>query len=424
MEVVVQFDAKAEGQKGALDGIRVLDFGRFLAAPHCALQLQCMGADVIKIERPVVGDDGRAFGYFYREGFGGYFLQQNWGKKSLSVNLKDPRGVDIVKQLVKCSDVVVENFRPGTMEALGLGYKELSDINPRLVMCSISAYGQTGPYALKPGFGSLVEALACLPELTGEPDGAPMPTLLPVADLQAASQATGAICAALFHRERTGLGQYIDVALLDCVFEMHEWAIQQYVGSKGEIQMTRRGLKDPWTVPWGHFKIGDGSYIVLNCANEKLWGNLCKLLGKPELAKDPRFNSNEARQRHKDEVYRLIDEWMGSIHSRDEALKALREQDIPCEPVQNVAEMVNHPQIRARGMLRKMDHPILGEVTMVNVAPKMSLTPMEISGVAPLLGQHNREVLQGVLGYTLDEISRLEDERVLYSEPLVRELSS
>jgi crotonobetainyl-CoA:carnitine CoA-transferase CaiB-like acyl-CoA transferase len=273
-----------------LEGIRVLDFGRVLAGPHAALLLASVGAEVIKIERPAVGDDSRANGYLYPDGTSAYFMQQNWAKMSLALDLKKSGAIEICRELVRLSDVVIENFRPGTMEALGLGWETLSELNTRLIMCAISAYGQTGPHARLPGYGSLAEARAGIPEMTGEPDGPPMPSVVPVADSMAASHAFGAICAALFARERTGRGEYIDIALLDCAFETHDWPVQMYLASNGEIQLTRRGMVDRALVPWGYFKTSNG-YVGMLASNDSLWHRLSVLMGQPDLADDDAWES-------------------------------------------------------------------------------------------------------------------------------------
>ena len=405
---------------GLLSGVRVLDFGRVFAGPHAALLLGSLGAEVIKIERPVYGDDSRANGYLFPHGISGYFMQQNWGKKSLSLNLKEPQAKAIVERLVERSDVLIENFRPGTMAGLGLAWEDLGRLNPRLVMCSISAFGQTGPDASRAGYGAIAEARAGIPEMTGEPDGPPMPTVLPIADAMAASHAFGAICAALYSRERTGKGEYLDIALLDCAVEMHDWGIQQFLGSRGAINPTRRGLFDQSIVPWGYFK-GRGGWICLIVSNDSFWGNLARLMTRPELADDPRYATVEARAKNHVDVYHLVSEWISSFEDADEALAVLQAADLPADRLQSIAEVAKDSQLRARNMFLEIEHPLLGPLTVLNTAIRSEAAWSGLTGLPPLLGQHNEEVLRS-LGYSVDGVRQLYDQGVLYREPLVDEL--
>ncbi|MEA2635781.1 MAG: hypothetical protein QOH92_2548 [Chloroflexota bacterium] len=413
--------AVGEGRpNGLLSGVRVLDFGRVFAGPHAALLLRSLGAEVIKVERPVRGDDSRANSYLYPQGISGYFMQQNWGKKSLSLNLKQPQAKDVVQKLVKDSDVLIENFRPGTMAKLGLGWEDLWRLNPRLVMCSISAFGQTGPDSSRAGYGAIAEARAGIPEMTGEPDGPPMPTVLPIADAMAASHAFGAICAALYSRERTGKGEYLDIALLDCAVEMHDWGIQQFLGSRGGMNPTRRGLFDRSIVPWGYFKVR-GGWICLIVSNDSFWGKLGRLMTRPELADDPRYATVEARAQHHVDVYRLVSEWISSFADPDEVLAMLQAADLPADRLQSIAEVVKDSQLRARNMFLDVTHPLLGPLTVLNTAIRSEAASSGLTGLPPLLGQHNEEVLRG-LGYSVDEVRQLYDQGIIYREPLVDDL--
>jgi crotonobetainyl-CoA:carnitine CoA-transferase CaiB-like acyl-CoA transferase len=398
-----------------LSGIRVLDFGRVLAAPHCALLLGSLGAEVIKIERPLHGDDSRANGYLYPQGISGYFMQQNWGKKSVSVDLKRPEAIGVVKRLVSHSDVVIENFRPGTMEKLGLGWEALHRINPRLIMCSISAFGQTGPDARRPGYGALAEGRAGIPTMTGEPDGPPMPTSIPIADALAASHAFGAICAALYSRTRTGTGEYIDIALLDCAVEMHDWGIQQFLSSGGALRPTRRGMFDRSIVPWGYFQAGDG-WICLIVSNDAFWRKLARLMGRPELGDNPDYSTVEARARNNIEVYRVVSDWIASYPDADRLLAVLQAADLPADRLQTIDEVVQDPQLRARHMFLEADHPVLGKLKVMNTALRFRESESGLSGLPPQLGQHNQQVLKS-LGYTEAELEDLYRTGALYREP-------
>src|SRR5262245_16357317 len=357
-----------------LAGVRVLDFGRVLAAPHCARWMRDMGADVIKIERPVDGDDTRKDPYVYEHGLSAGFMQQNWGKRSVSMDLRRPEARPIIDGLVRRTDVAVENFRPGTMERLGLGYERLKGINPRLIMCSISAYGQTGPHAQRPGYGKLLESVAAVAELTGERDGPPMPTLLPIADNVAAGMALGAIGAALYYREKTGIGQYIDIALLDAVFQCQDMAVQQFLASKGRMRMTRSGTRDSLWVPSGIHKGNDG-WVMIKCVESDAgWAAIARAIGREDMITDPRYSTFEQRRERKDEVYAIIDAWVQSFTSVDEVEDLMVKAGVPCARVNDIEHAIEHPQIRARRMLVERQHPTLGPMPIMNSGLNFSAT--------------------------------------------------
>jgi crotonobetainyl-CoA:carnitine CoA-transferase CaiB-like acyl-CoA transferase len=396
-----------------LSGILVLDFGRVVAGPHTA-QLMCdMGAEVLKIERPRYGDDTRMDPFIYEEGLSAAFMQQNWGKKSLSIDLRHEGSKPIIERLVQRADVIIENFRPGVMDKMGFGYERLREINPRIVLCSVSAYGQDGPYAKRSGYGPIAEAVAAIPELSGETDGPPMPTVVPIADNMASALALGAVCAALYSRERTGHGEHVDIALLDAAFQMHDMAIQQYLASGGEVQMTRRGLRDVTWVPWGFFEAADG-WIVIMAGNESIWRILATTMGREDMLEDVRYADFEARSEHRDEVYGVVEAWVASFASAAEIVDRLAEVGVPCERVNDVAHAVEHPQIKARNMLVDMTHPRLGPMKVVNSGIKFAHSSADIHGLPPDLGEHNREILVDMLGYTPEDVDQLHEDGVLY----------
>lgn len=396
-----------------LSGVRVLDFGRVVAGPHTA-QLMCdMGAEVIKIERPKLGDDTRMDPYIYEEGLSAAFMQQNWGKKSLSIDMRKDEAKPIIERLVEMSDVVIENFRPGVMERMGFGYNRLRDINTKIILCSVSAYGQTGPYSMRAGYGPIAEAVAAIPELSGEPGGPPMPTVVPIADNMAAGLAFGAICAALYGRERSGVGEHIDIALLDAAFQMHDMAIQQYLASGGEVRMTRRGLRDVTWVPWGFFEAVDG-WLAIMAGNEPIWRALAQAMGREDMLVGDRYEGYEARSLHKDEIYPAVEEWVKSFRSADEIVALLAVAGVPCERVNDIAQAVAHPQIRARGMLVDLTHPKLGPMKVVNSGIRLTNSSADVRGLPPDLGEHNREIVTGLLGYDASEVDQLHRDGVLY----------
>lgn len=404
-----------------LEGIRALDFGRVLAGPHCAHLLCVMGAEVIKIERPVSGDDSRQDPYVFEPGLSGAFMQTNWGKRSLSIDLRHPDSKAIILDLVAKADVVVENFRPGVMKRLGLDYERLSSVNPRLVMCSISAYGQTGPYADRVGYGPIAEAVAAIPEVTGEPDGPPMPTQYPIADNLAAALAATAVCAALFWRDRSGHGQYIDVSLLEAAFQGQDQAFEWYLGSKGRRRMTRRGLREVTYVPSGFFEGKDG-WVIVMCGNESMWPALASAMGRADMIADARYDTFQHRFEHREEVYGVVEQWVRGFDSIREVIDTLAVAGIPCDRVNNVEQAIDHPQVRARDLLIEREHPTLGKMTILNSGLHFSRTAADPVGTPPFLGQHNREILVQLLGRSDAEVDGLTAAGVLYEEPGLRAL--
>jgi crotonobetainyl-CoA:carnitine CoA-transferase CaiB-like acyl-CoA transferase len=399
----------------ALEGLLVLDFGRVLAAPHAAQFMADLGADVIKIERPKYGDDTRFDPYIYEPGLSGAFMQQNWGKKSLSIDLRHEAAKPVIEALIRTADVLIENFRPGVMERMGFGWDAVHDINPRLVMCSVSAYGQDGPYSQRPGYGPLAEAIAGIPDMGGEPDGPPMPTVLPIADNMAAAMAFGAICAALLYRHRSGEGQYVDISLLDAAFQMHDIATQRYLASGGQEEMRRRGLRDVTWVPWGFFKGADG-WVCIMCGNESIWPPLARAMGREDMIEDPRFDTFEHRYEHRDEVYAIIEEWVAGFDGIQEIVELLNEAGVPTGPVNTIGQAVRDPQIRARNMLKAFEHPQLGEIEVVNSGLRLSATATDVHGLPPYLGEHNREIVVNIAGFPEEEYERLVELGVLYRD--------
>ena len=399
--------------KGLLRGIKVVEFGQFVAGPHTTLLLSSLGAEVIKVERPIYGDGGRGIGFFDKSGVSGFFTQQNCGKKSISVNLKHPEGLKAIYNLCIKSDIIVENFRPGSMERLGLGYEKLSKRNPGLIMCSISAYGQTGPYSTRPGFGPLVEALGGVTELTGDPNSTPVQTRYMIADNIAADKAVGAICASLFDRTRTGKGQCIDISLLDCIVEGDEATLQHYLWSKGEKKLTRRGKTDDTVVPFGIFQISD-RHIAIHCATDENWGKLCNAINRMDWLTDERFSNLENRRINRKDVYGFLNEWFSKKNNAIKTVKYLQQNGVPCELAQRVDEVAEDPQINSRNMFVEKEIPGLGTKKIVNVAYKINPSNAFLSGVPPSLGEHT-ELILSELGYSTEEIKKLYSDKVVYS---------
>ncbi|CAM3145348.1 CaiB/BaiF CoA transferase family protein [Janthinobacterium lividum] len=400
-------------QAQLLKGIRVVDYSHFLAGPYVSRCLAALGAEVIKVERPKVGDAGRSHPYFI-EGQSGYFLQQNMGKKGLCVDVKDPRGLELMKKLVRESDVLVENYRPGTLKKLGLGYEELSAENPGLVYCSVSAFGQTGVDSDRAGFGLIAEAKSGAMDLIGHPGEMPPLFRMPVADMYAGAHGVAAVCAALLGRHGTGRGQHIDIALYDCMLSMHDFAAQFHTLSGGKEVVKRSGHYLPQSTVYGVFPAKDGCLVIAAQVDDS-WKRLARLIGGEALAEDRRFSHAASRNAHGSEAIALVKSWT-EVRNLEDCLAALDQAGVPCARVQSIAQALADPHIKSRGMLLEQHHSQLGPITMLNVPFNFSDVEPHAMDVAPLLGQHNSEIAFD-LGYSDTEISAMQRDGVLYSEP-------
>jgi crotonobetainyl-CoA:carnitine CoA-transferase CaiB-like acyl-CoA transferase len=395
-----------------LTGIRVIDYSHFLAGPHMSRCLAAMGAEVIKVERPKEGDAGRAHGYF-KDGQSGYFLQQNMGKQGLCIDLKDKRGLAMLQELVKTADVFVENYRPGALEKLGLGYAALSKLNPRLVYCSVSAYGHTGPDAAKAGFGLIAEAKSGAMAQLGTAGEAPPLLRMPIADMYTGVHGVAAICAALVGRASSGKGQHIDLALYDCMVSMHDYAVQRYTLSNGTDLPRQTGAGQPDSPIYGVFSGSDG-YLVIAAQVDQAWNRLARLIGGDELANDPRFARPAGRAKNYADATRIVEGWTRE-RTVQQCLAALDAAEVPCSAVQTIDQVLADPQIHARNMVIEQDHPVLGKVRLPNLPFRFSDCDTTPKTPAPLLGQHNRSIAAS-LGYSEADIDAMIKDGVLYAE--------
>jgi crotonobetainyl-CoA:carnitine CoA-transferase CaiB-like acyl-CoA transferase len=401
-----------------LAGVRVVDYTHFLAGPYLSRCLAGLGADVVKVERPTAGDAGRAHAYF-KDGQSGYFLQQNMGKRGLCVNLKDPRGHALVHELVRRADVFVENYRPGALDKLGLGYAELASEHPGLVYCSVSAYGHTGPKASRPGFGALAEAESGAMDLLGNP-GLPPPLFrMPIADMYAGIHGVAAICAALYGRQATAKGRHVDVGLLDCMVSMHDFAVQFY--TIGNEIPKRSGSDLPQSTVYGVFATRDGDVVVAAQVDDA-WKRLARLIGGDTLAADTRFHTSAGRNANNAEVIGLVRQWVAAQSSATACLAALEAAEVPSAPVQRIDQVLADPQVQARNMIVEQEHPVLGRVRLANVPFKFSDCDATPRRVAPLLGEHNREIA-AELGLAEAEIDAMVADGVLHAEAAVARLA-
>ncbi|MHC4341443.1 MAG: CaiB/BaiF CoA transferase family protein [Planctomycetota bacterium] len=386
-----------------LSGIRVLDLSRILAGPYCTMMLGDLGAEVIKVERPGSGDDTRTWGPPFAGGESAYYLCCNRNKKSIVLDLKNLRGRELVRELAKVSDVLVENFTPGLMEGFGLDYGSLEALNPRLVYCSITAYGQDGPYHRRPGYDMVLSAVGGLMHITGEQGREPVKVGVAITDVVTGVHACGSILASLFWRERTGEGQFVDLSLLDTqVASLANIASNYLVGGK---EAQRWGTAHESIVPYQVFPTSTRP-IAVAVANRKLWVNFCNLVERPEWIDDPRFLSNPKRVENRDVLLPLVAdvlakkscaEWMGLF------VKAA----IPCGPVNDMQSLFADPQLLHREMLAEVPHPTIGALRLAGIPVKYSKTPGSVRLPPPLLGEHTEEILEGVLGYDAREITEL-----------------
>ncbi|MGE0313660.1 MAG: CaiB/BaiF CoA transferase family protein [Lautropia sp.] len=398
-------------QPPPLDGVRVVDYSHFLAGPYVGRCLAAMGADVVKVERPTEGDAGRRHPWFV-DGHSGYFLQQNMGKRGLCLDMKDPRGVELMRRLVDGADVFVENYRPGALDRLGLGYASLATRNPGLVYASISAYGHTGPDAHRAGFGLIAEAKSGIMQMVGSPGEAPPLLRIALGDMYTGIHAVASICAALLGRVKSGRGQHIDLALYDCLVSMHEYAVQCYTLSGGTEVPVQSGHDLPTSTLYGVFSARDG-HVVIAAQVDDAWKRFAKLAGGDRFAADARFHSAQGRNAHRLEILPVARAWVESL-TVDECLRALDAIDVPAAKVQRIDEVLADPQIVARGMVNEQTHPDLGTIRLPNLPFRFSDCDTTCRMPAPALGQHNREIA-AELGFSTGEVDAMVADGVLFA---------
>lgn len=393
---------------GPLEGLKILDLTRVLAGPYCTMILADLGADVIKVEMPETGDDSRHFGP-YQNGESAYFMSLNRNKRSMTLNLKHEQGQAMLKSLAGKVDVVVENFRPGTMEKLGLSYDVLKEINPSLVYAAASGFGHTGPYSGKPAYDGVVQAMGGIMSITGPEGGEPTRVGPSIGDIAAGLFTAIGVLAALNHRNKTGIGQKVDVAMLDCQVAMLENAIARYVVTK-EVPRPM-GNRHTSIVPFEPFETMD-SKIVVAAGNDAIWKRFCTVSGLSELADDPRFATNPKRNENYESLRPILASKMKEKTTQAWA-KILDEAGVPSGPINYVDKVIENEQVLARDMIVEVNHKKAGKLKMPGVAIKLSETPGAIRTAAPLLGEHNRELLMEYFGYSDEEIEALLEAGVL-----------
>jgi CoA:oxalate CoA-transferase len=403
-----------EGFTHCLNGLRVLDFTRALAGPTCARMLAEMGAEVIKVEPYPGGDLSRGASVF-RNKRSLFFVQHNRGKKSVCLNLRDPRGMALLVELIPKVDIVVENFRPGVMASMGLGYDRLKEMKPDIIMCSISALGQSGPLAQKPGYDYIAQAYAGVTSMIGDKDEAPYIPLVGLGDVSTGVHGALAVLAALRHRDQTGKGQHLDVALLDVYYNFHEINVHQVRASEGAIRPTRVGRHMTYLMPGGVFKGTNGYVVIMSFFHH--WQDICKAMDRTDMIDDPRYSTDMARLERRDEVVKIIEDWLQRFPDVPSAVAHLEKFDVPVAPVLSVEETLSHPHLRDRGTVRTIHDSVYdGEIDVPGFPIKFSEFPEEPSLQAPTIGQHNEEILTKYLGRSPEEIAQLRAEGLLLEQ--------
>ena len=399
-----------------LENIRILDITRALAGPYCTMMLGDLGADVIKVERPAIGDETRGWGppfvgqpYGPYPGESAYFIAANRNKRSVTVNIQSAEGQQIVRRLAEISDVLVENYRTGDLDKLGLGYVDLHKLHPKLIYCSVSGYGRTGPYADRPGYDAVLQAEGGMMSITGPVDGPPSRVGIPIIDITSGMFAATAILAALHARNITGEGQLVDISLFDSHLALLTNVASNYL--VGGNQPRRLGNAHPNLVPYDAFSARDG-WFVLGVANEKQWGQLCDVLERPDLKTDSRFAANRDRVSNREELAAELNQ-IFSQQNVDDWLADLVKAGLPCGRINSIPEVFAHPQAKAREMTLESEHPAAGMVRLPGFPYKLSQTPAEIHRPPPRLGEHTEEVLTGVLGYSPEDVAALRDKKAI-----------
>ena len=391
----------------ALDGIKVVDLTRTLAGPFCTMMLGDMGADVVKIEEPSHGDETRSWPPFWNE-VSGQFLSFNRNKRSITLNLKDKRAVDICLKLASRADVMIESFRTGTADKMGIGYQDVKQLNPRIVYCSVSGFGRTGPLADKPGYDLIIQGYSGLMSTTGEPDGPPARTGFSLVDLFTGMMAYGSIMTALLNREKSGKGQYVEASLLEGQIATMSYHAVGYLATGRDPG--RMGSGHPSLVPYQAFPSSDG-FFILGCGNDGLWQRLCPAIGRDDLTDDPRFKTNSDRVRQRWELVSILSDHF-QTRTTSEWVETIGNAGVPCGPINRISDVVTDPQVLSRDMMLSIPHPQVPDLKVPGSPLKLADTPPTVRHYPPSLGEHNEEVLTE-MGYGKEEVVRFKDEGVI-----------
>jgi len=398
---------------GLLTGTKVLDFTQYLAGPTATRLMAEMGAEIIKVEQAKSGDPSRAIP-FLKNGRSAYYIQQNRGKRSICVDFNSQHGIELIRSLVPKMDIVIDNYGPGVLAKRGLDYESLKQLNPSIIACSVSVFGKEGPLSNRTGYDYIGQAYSGVMHMTGDAEGPPRFVGVALADGIAGVNAFAALGYALLHRDRTGQGQFLDIAMIDALYHMQSVELQMYSASGGAYHPMRFGIHHHISCPQGVFKSKEG-YIVL-LVLDRQWPNMVKAMGRPELEKDPRYATLQLRAKNQKDLIEMIEKWLQSFETDEEALRVLAENRVPSAPVLTIEETIEHPHFRARRMVRDITDPLLGPVTIPGFPFKFSAFPNEVDLEAPTLGQHNEDVLSSHLNLDSFEINHLVAQGILFSD--------
>jgi crotonobetainyl-CoA:carnitine CoA-transferase CaiB-like acyl-CoA transferase len=415
-QAAYQFPATRKSNRKPLAGVRIIDAGNMVAAPFAASLLADFGADVIKIEHPKNGDGQRKLEPI-KDGIPLWWKTISRNKRCVSLDLSKPDGAAVFKDMVRKADVVVENYRPGTMERWGLGYEDLSKLNPRLIMLRISGFGQTGPYRDRPAFGRIAEAISGLTNLIGDPDGPPMSPGYPLGDLISGLFGAYSVMIALYHRDalyhgspQCGKGQMIDLALNEAIFRLLDFDAIQFDQLKAIHR--RSGNRVSYVAPSSTFKTNDEKYITLAASTQSIWLRVCQAMERDDLVSDPKFIDNPSRVEHSEEINKIVADWI-AVRSRREVEDIFERNKVAYSTVFDIEDIFNDIHYRARDVLVRVPDKDLGEAIVQNVVPKFSLTPGSVDHLGPALGEHNDEIYGDELGYSKETLSRLRDAGII-----------
>lgn len=400
-----------EPMEHVLTGLRVLDLTRALAGPTCTRMFAEMGAEVIKVESAPNGDMSRQVSKLRNER-SMHLIQQSLGKKSLCIDLRDPRGMALIAALVPKVDVVVENFKPGTLAAMGLGYERLREMREDIILCSISAMGQRGPLAALPGYDFIAQGYSGVTSMIGDADGTPYIPPLGIGDVSTGVHGALAVLAALRHRDRTGRGQHLDIGLLDVYYHCNEVTVHQCSGSNGRLKPSRQGPHLNYLCPAGVFKANGGWVVIM--AFMYHWKDLCTAMQRPDLVDDDTFGTDAGRLANRDQMIKLIEDWLATFPDRDSAVAKMQQHQVPAAPVLSIEETLTHPHLVARGTVRTIEDRIAGTFQIPGMPLKFSEFPDDLPLEAPTLGQHNADILREWLGHSEEEIAALRAASVLH----------